>query len=171
DSHFDEHSRFEECVRIHDWIARDAAERGGTVWAHAGDVYERKSNPTERRAAADWVQHMADVIGPGVIVRGNHDAIGDLPLVGRLDTDGRSVRVVEDARVLHFVGISFGGLAWPARANLHPMGASRDDVEASGVGALRNVLRGLGAELAASREDEPRVLLDVKCVDKGQNGE
>jgi DNA repair exonuclease SbcCD nuclease subunit len=164
DSHFDEHSRFDECIRIHSWIAADAARRGCTVWAHAGDVYERKSTPIERLAVSSWVMRMTELVGPGVIVRGNHDATTDLPLLGRLDMNGRFVHVVEDARVLHFGGISFGCLAWPARAYLHTMGATRDEVESSGVDALRNVLRGLGTELAASREDEPRVLLSHAMV-------
>jgi DNA repair exonuclease SbcCD nuclease subunit len=159
DSHFDEHSRFEECVRIHHWIAENAASRGCTLWLHAGDLYERKSTPRERQAVAAWVQHMADVVGPGIIVRGNHDAMGDLPLLSRLDTNGRSVHVVEDARVLHVGGVAIACLAWPQRANIHAMldsSASRDLAEGAAGDALRGVLRGLGAQL---NEDEPRILL------------
>ena len=48
DSHFDEHSRFAECVRVHDWIADDIAARDVDLVLHAGDLYYRKSSPPER---------------------------------------------------------------------------------------------------------------------------
>src|SRR6185436_749582 len=85
DSHFYEHSRFEECIRLHNWIAEDAKARGVELTVHAGDVYERKSTPLERQAAAAWFQLMA-ALGPVVVARGNHDAIDDLPLLERLET-------------------------------------------------------------------------------------
>lgn len=161
DSHFCESSRFEECVRIHDWIADDAAARGCTLWLHAGDVFERKSTPTERAAVVDWEQRMTSAIGQGVIVRGNHDAPGDLPILERIDTGGSSVHVVEDARVLHLEDVAIACLSWPQRSNLHAMlpGSSRDEVEASAGDALRSVLRGLGEGLRDSREYEPCILL------------
>lgn len=166
DSHFDEGSRFDECVRIHDWIAEDAASRGCTSWLHAGDIYERKSTPKERASAADWVQRMADFVGPGVIVRGNHDAVGDLPLLGRLDTHGCGVSVVEDARVVRLGGVSVACLAWPRRGNLHSLlgAVDRDTVEAAAGDALRSVLRGLGEELAVSRPDDAKILLSHAMV-------
>ena len=95
DSHFDEASRFEECQRLHAWIADDMAARGVDVVLHGGDLYERRSTPAERRAASDWLRVVADRC-PVVIVRGNHDALGDLPLLAKLRTK-HPIRV-EDAR-------------------------------------------------------------------------
>lgn len=159
DSHFDETSRFEECIRIHNWIADDAAARGCSAWLHAGDVYERRSTPRERMAAASWVQRMAEVVGPGVIARGNHDNLGCLPLLGRLDTNGRGVTVVEDARVVTLAGVAVAALAWPQKARILAMmpDASHESGEQAAAQALRHVLLGLGGDLA--EHDGPKLLL------------
>lgn len=98
DSHFDEGSRFEECVRLHEWIARDVASRGVDVIVHAGDIFERKSTPAERRAVAEWLGCCAD-IAPVLIVRGNHDAVGDLAIFARLRT--KHPVIVEEACGVH----------------------------------------------------------------------
>jgi DNA repair exonuclease SbcCD nuclease subunit len=157
DSHFDQHSRFDECKRVHSWIAEDAKARGCAAWLHAGDVYERQSTPLERLAVADWVEQMRSLVGPGIIVRGNHDAPSDLSLLERLrDTP---VTVVEDARIIELGGsktpnpvwderpIRVACMAWPRRASIAALApASKDGVESTAQEALRNVLRGLGAQ-------------------------
>lgn len=143
DSHFDEHSRFDECKRIHSWIAKDAEARGCTAWLHAGDVFERRSTPAERLAVADWVEEMRSRVGPGIIVRGNHDALGDLPLFERLH--GTPVTVVEDARVVDLYGARIACMAWPNRGRIAALSPdSKLDTWIDD--ALRNVLRGLGAQ-------------------------
>lgn len=151
DSHFDETSRFEECVRVHEWIAEDAKARGCTAWLHAGDVFERRSTPRERAAVASWIGHMCSRVGDGVIVRGNHDAPGDLAIFARLNVLPADVHVVEDARVVEVAGVSVACLAWPRKASLLAAGGT-DASE-----ALRGVLRGLDLELAA--RGQPAVLL------------
>lgn len=141
DSHFDEApgGRFEECVRIHDWIACDVAARGVELVLHSGDVFERKSTPRERAAVADWLRKLADS-APVVIVRGNHDALGDLPIFERLRT--QHPVIVQEAAGVHFVaGIAVACLAWPRKAELLASGG--DDA----ADALRSVLRGFGSEL------------------------
>ena len=87
DSHFDSSpgGRFEECCRLHDWIASDLAERRPNLILHGGDLYERRSTAVERTAAAAWLQRCAEV-APVVIVRGNHDQPGDIELLARLVT-------------------------------------------------------------------------------------
>src|SRR5688572_8347612 len=118
DSHFDQHSRFEECVRLHDWIGEDATARGCRAWIHTGDLYERKSSPLERQAAARWLQRMT-YFGPGVIVRGNHDAVEDLPLLERLDThNDHEITVIEGARVVELAGAAVACMGWPQRGRL-----------------------------------------------------
>lgn len=156
DSHWDEHSRFEECKRLHAWIFEDAEARGVDLTLHTGDVYERKSTPLEREAAADWFQHMA-TLGPVVVVRGNHDAIDDLPLLERLDAL-HSIHVVQDARVLRFGEINVAAVAWPRKSALLAAFGSQslEDGERSAGEALRAVFRGLGAELA--EQSGPRLL-------------
>lgn len=155
DSHFDEHSRFEECVRLHGWIADDLRARRADAVVHTGDVYERKSTPLERQAVADWVRRVA-AVAPVLVVRGNHDAVDDLPLLERLATDHRVI--VEQAAGVHTVGgIEIAALAWPRKAALlAATGADGKEVgEAVAGDALRAVLRGLGQELR--RQSGPRL--------------
>jgi DNA repair exonuclease SbcCD nuclease subunit len=126
DSHFDTTSRFEECVRVHQWIAEDIKEREVQLLLHAGDVFERKSNPIERNAVAEWLTKVAEHC-PVVIVRGNHDVVGDLAIFGKLETR-YDVTVVEDARVVDVVpaapfhgmdyGVQVACVSWPRKAEL-----------------------------------------------------
>lgn len=157
DSHFDESSRFEECRRVHQWIAEDLRQRCVDLVLHAGDVYERRSTATERLAVAQWVREVAEV-APVVMVRGNHDALGDLPLLERLRTKHRVI-VEEAARVHHIAGVAVAALAWPRKSELLARlpAASREAGEQTAADALRAVLLGLGQQLAA--HDGPRVLL------------
>lgn len=48
-----------------------------------GDIYERASDPESRNLAADCIQRMAESV-PVLIVRGNHDAPGDLCILSEL---------------------------------------------------------------------------------------
>lgn len=149
DSHFDEHSRFEECKRLHAWIAQDMAERGVSVVVHTGDVYERKSTPLERQAVADWVGQVAS-FAPMLIVRGNHDAVDDLPLLQRLET-AHPVIVEQEAGVHTIAGLNIAALSWPRKAALLAASAAegKEVGEAVAGDALRAVLRGLGQRLAS----------------------
>lgn len=158
DSHFDSSSRFEECIRIHDWIADDLWRREVDLVLHAGDLYERKSTPTERLAAATWVQNVAEV-APVVIVRGNHDALEDLPLLARLNTKHQII-IEEAASVTHIAGVAVGCLAWPRKGLLLSRlssGVGSEEAGQAAAHALQNVFRGLGQEMAHSKG--PRILL------------
>ncbi len=158
DSHFDEGSRFEECIRIHNWIADDVAERGVDLVLLSGDLYERKSTPNDRLAASAWIRRLAET-APVVIVRGNHDVLDDLPLLVRLDTN-HPVHVEEAAGVVHVAGAAVGCLAWPRKGRLLSQIAANVGLEEAGQIAavqLQNVIRGLGAEMA--KHDGPRILL------------
>ncbi len=158
DSHFDETSRFEECVAVHDWIAIDIAERGVGLVLHSGDVYERKSTPDERREAAGFFRKCAET-APVVIVRGNHDPLRDLMLLAMLDAV-HPIQVVEDARIIDVAGVQVACLAWPRRASIIALAAKRDlgheGAEQIAGDALRAVLRGMGAQMF---DDRPKILL------------
>lgn len=160
DSHFDETSRFDECISIHDWIAEDIASRGADLIVHTGDVLERKSTPTERVAVANWLTRVAE-IAPTILVRGNHDWIGpdgdgDLAIFSKLRT--RHAIIVEERAGVHIInGIAVAAMAWPRKAQLlAASGLSAEAAEQTAAAALRSVLRGLGAELAM--HDGPRML-------------
>lgn len=181
DSHFCEDSRFEECIRMHDWIANDIAARELDLVLHAGDVFEKRSTPAERRAVADWLTKVASSAAV-VVVRGNHDAVGDLGgIFGRLATTFPIV--IEEACGVHVVpvcddpdpdpygygrtgppvNVAVGCVAWPRKAELLARLAttgtqpSQEDSGRVAAEALRGVLLGLGAEMA--QHDGPKILL------------
>jgi exonuclease SbcD len=160
DSHFDETSRLSECVRVHEWIADDIASRDVELVLHSGDVYERRSTPTERQAVADWLHRVASV-APVVIVRGNHDVVADLALLERLRTS-HPIRVEEGAGVHLVAGAAVACLAWPRKAELlarieQDQGAAPEASSGIAASALRDVLRDMGMRLAD--HDGPRLLL------------
>lgn len=154
DSHFDRSSRFEECIRVHDFIAEDIAREGCDLAVHTGDIYERASTPEERRAVAAWVKRVTETC-PLVIVRGNHDAPRDLEILSRLDTEHPVI--VEEAAAVHVVGgFVVAALAWPSKASVLALARDRawshDEGEQVAGAALRAVLMGLGNEMEAARE-------------------
>lgn len=105
DSHYDgsPNGRLSECVRLHDWIADDldARDVDGPL-LHAGDVFEGLGATTapERIAFATWVRKVARR-RPLLVVRGNHDPIGELPLYAMLGTD-HPVVVAESVTLVRF---------------------------------------------------------------------
>lgn len=149
DSHYDEGSRFEECVAVHDWIADEADRLDVDLLIHTGDVFERKSTPAERGAFARWLIRVARR-RPVVIVRGNHDEDGDLPIFSLLGTKWPVV-VVEGCERITVETPSFtvdvACLAWPKKAELlAATGASGQDAEALAKEALRAAVRGLNLD-------------------------
>ena len=162
DSHFDAGSRFDECQRIHRWIARDIAERRIDLVLHSGDVFERASTPREREAVAEWVEDITEA-APLIVVRGNHDALADLLYLERLATKHRVI-VEEGARCYLVAGAMIACLAWPRKAQLLAAtgDTGRESSEQSAREALQHVLRGFGQTLAA--HDGPRILLSHAMV-------
>lgn len=171
DSHFDTSAggRFEECCEMHLWIANRLPMQKPDAILHAGDVFERKSNPQERNAVAGFIQRCADV-APVVIVRGNHDAIRDLEIMAQLEA--RYPIIVEEAAGVHVLDTKSGPLAvaclaWPRKAEiLARMSAedgSHEQGEAVAQDLLRDVVRGLGAQLDGCGL-MPKVLLSHAMV-------
>ena len=165
DHHFDASSpRWEECQRIHDWIAARAETEKPDLFLSAGDLYERASTPVEREVVATWLTRIADVC-PVVMVRGNHDASQDLALLRRLKA--RHPITVEERAAVHVVaGVAVACLAWPSRSSLAasmPGATTAESLNDGTRGVLGNVLRGLGLQLQA--HDGPTVLLSHAMVD------
>lgn len=163
DLHFDQHSRWAECLRVHAWIADLVEQERPDVFAIPGDIYERASTPLERDAVATWLTRIAEVC-PVVIAKGNHDRALDLALLGRLST--RHPIIVEERAGVHCVaGFAIATVAWPSRSELLTAAgdtgaAGADDIAAT---ALRSVLLGLGAELRIHAG--PKVLLGHFMID------
>ena len=159
DHHFREGPRFAECIRVHEWIAELVERERPDVVVSAGDVYDRcnsPNTPTERAAVADWLQRISDV-APVVLVRGNHDFPGELPLRSR--RRARHSVIVEEGAAVHRVrGVAIACVAWPQRARLAAaLNGGSQAVDQTGHDMLCNVLRGLGAQMA--QHDGPRILV------------
>ncbi len=161
DHHFNERSRFDECVRVHEWMVELARREKPDLFLSGGDVYERGSTPTEREAVAEWLTAMAEVC-PVLISKGNHDRARDVELMRRLRT--KHPIVVEERSGVHLVaGAAVAAIAWPEPAFLAARADSAEQASADMRVALSNVLLGLGVQLAD--HDGPRILLGHLMVD------
>ncbi len=167
DSHFTERSRWQECRRIHEWIEGDIAARGVDLVLHSGDLFDAKSTPTERLAVAEWLADVA-THAPVVIVRGNHDAVSDLAIMGKIRS--KHPIIVEEAAGVHYVTaartagtnqIAIACLAWPRKAEL--MARVGADSSTAASEALRAVLLSFRQQL--EQHDGPRILLTHAMVD------
>src|SRR5947207_9080036 len=75
DLHLDENNRFDETVKVMDWLRRDIAEFKPSVILIGGDsapVSVRRMTPRERNKLAHWYQELAGY-APVVVIPGNHD--------------------------------------------------------------------------------------------------
>lgn len=104
DSHFDgsPNGRLDECVKVHDWMVERWRSQGVRLVLHGGDLFEGlgATAAVERLAAAKWLQNAA-MLGPVLVVRGNHDPLGELPLYARLDA-ANPILVAEEIRMVRF---------------------------------------------------------------------
>jgi exonuclease SbcD len=161
DHHFNDRSRFEECVRVHRWMVELARSEKPDVFLSGGDIYERGSTPIEREAVAEWLTTMAEVC-PVVISKGNHDRARDVELMRRLRT--LHPVIVEERAGVHIVaGAAIGAIAWPEPAFLTARADSQDAASTDLRQALANILRGLGMQM--DEHDGPRILLGHLMVD------
>lgn len=161
DHHFDQHSRLEECVAVHQWMVDLAREERVDLFLSGGDIYERASTPVERDAVAEWLTRVAEVC-PVVIAKGNHDRPLDCAILSRLRT--RHPVIVEERAAVHYVaGAAVATMAWPERAGLLAVLDDQGAADNAVRGCLQAVLRGLGDQLA--QHDGPRILCGHFMVD------
>jgi len=155
DLHWARGPHWAEIERVHGWIADDlearvAAGDPPALIVLAGDIFDAGSWPLERNAAAAWVQRLA-TLAPVLILRGNHDRVGDLDLFAKLRA--RCTITVYDQPAIHrFPGGAVAVLPWldrvaPGRAHGHYSAADEARAE---VDALLALLDKLGRELAAT---------------------
>jgi DNA repair exonuclease SbcCD nuclease subunit len=161
DDHFDAHSRFAECIRVHAWMVDVARDAKIDLFLDGGDVYERASTAIERQAVADWLTPMAEV-AHCLLVRGNHDIPHDVSLMRRLRTK-HPIIVEEGAAVHHVAGAAVAAIAWPERAAILAAAGSIQGTEEGIREALRAVFLGLGGQLG--HHDGPRLGLMHGMVD------
>ena len=99
--------------------------------AITGDIYDRSSDPSSRNIAADLIREMANLV-PVIVIRGNHDAPGDLKILSRLSA--RNPIIVDETPESHvFMDIDYRvrllSMPWLTKArwqSLHPE-ASKED--------------------------------------------
>lgn len=159
DSHFDEGSRFDECIAVHDRIANIARDNGVDLVVHCGDVFEgpRTASLAERAAFRAWAQRITET-ATLVVIRGNHDPRGELAEMAKVIPD---VYAIEGAEVLHIPygregrTIALAGIAWPNRAEIMAHAPSREAGEATLADAVRALFLGLRVEL--ERHTGPRI--------------
>jgi len=126
----------------------------------AGDVFERASNAAERSTFARVLRVWAS-IAPVVIVRGNHDAAGDIKLFERLRTSHR-ITVAETLGAVDEAGLRIGCVPWPSRTRALAWAAERG-IEALPQEMMRVLLGGFAGavdlvvghiEITAAETDE-----------------
>lgn len=163
DTHIGEHQKFVETLRCLHWAVDHAIAAGVDLFVHAGDLYDRKSTPAERLEASALIQRMAQH-APVVIVRGNHDAPGDVELLGRL-VGRHDITAFErpglvdagGARVLALPHFDRGQLA-----GMLPAGCSIDEENGVAADHMAAILRWVGAE--AADFDGPTILVSHLTV-------
>jgi DNA repair exonuclease SbcCD nuclease subunit len=161
DDHFDEHSRFDECIRVHAWMVELARDLKIDLFLDGGDICERASTPLERQAVAEWLTPMAE-IAPGLIADGNHDRPKDAAIWRRLRTK-HPITVEEGAGVHLIGGAVVAAVAWPEKATMLAAAGTIEGSDALVREALQHVFRGLGAQLAD--HDLPRIGLMHAMID------
>jgi len=117
----------------------------------AGDLFEGKSSPAERRVLGDALFELATdarhATRPVVVVKGNHDQPGDLAVYDPYP----GVTVCEQPRVVRLqhprslVPVDVLAVPWPERAYLAAAGHTGEAGERAGSAALTAMLRGMVA--------------------------
>ncbi len=146
DHHWCEASRWDECVRVHDFMVDLVARERPDAFLSGGDIFDRRSTPKEREHVARWLTRMAEHC-PVVCAKGNHDE--SLSLLGELRS--KHPIIIEQRAGVHRVGaLRVAAMAWPSKSTLAAMlPGSLEEQDLAARDALRSVLRGLGQQLAS----------------------
>lgn len=165
DQHITRASRWEEGLRILDWIADTLAERKPDVIALGGDLFDGRPTSEEWVVAARWLMRLADV-APVVGVYGNHDVQASLDVFPSLRAR-HPIAIYSAPAVHHVAGAAIACLPWPRKGDLlAALGQPVSHEQAGQVAteALRAILLGMGAQLEA--HPGPRVFLG-HCMVRG----
>jgi len=151
-----------ERMRLDDWIALHGTMVGQIAQAKChlalltGDLFHARSTPAERNAMAGFLQHLASVC-PVAIVKGNHDAAGDLNIFAELETR-HAVRIMDRPLVARLAtpagACAVIGCPWFDKAHLVAGLDAAVDVEQSrnlAIAAARQMLTVMRAHAAEAR--------------------
>lgn len=120
------------------------------VWP--GDLFDTKSTIEDRNTLRAYVKRLA-AYAAILIVRGNHDAPGDLDIFGDLKT-GHAVYVITTPQIFHWIATSGPGLCiaclpYPEEGGLAAMGIAPPDVPDVAAAALDAIFMGFAGNLQA----------------------
>lgn len=125
------------------------------AWALAGDLFHQKSTTDGRNALDERIQRMA-AVAPVLIVRGNHDEVGELPGFARLKA-GWPVYVFEQPHVA-VIRLATGQMAgvfalpYPTRSGLVSAGIAPADVVDTAAALLDPIFMMAADQLQAARD-------------------
>lgn len=167
DSHFDERGRLQDVVDVHRAFLRQAEDSAVDLIVHGGDLFERRSTPTERLAAAEFLL-AASEIAPVFVSKGNHDAALDLDIFPMLKQAAHPVVIADRPSALPGSAteipmltmgnreVTFGMLALPWFARAHLVAGLDVDVDRGQtremtIAAARRLLTAMRHEAARLR--------------------
>ncbi len=151
DIHLTSGPRFDDTMRVLEWIANDGAERRVGLWLVAGDLtgttVPHVATIEERNGMARWLRMLGDH-APTIVLAGNHDRIGiddlssDLAIYGQLRAK-HPIRVVTRPEIIDVVGARVYCLPFPSKKWALASGAIGGTVveqKALTEGGLRSIL-------------------------------
>lgn len=187
DSHFNLDSRWDECIKAHQWFASEVKEKKPDLVVHGGDLYHAESTPIERRCVANWLKAIADIC-PILICKGNHDTPLDCHIMGRLAAK-HSIVVEESVGIRYIIkkgvkpasvfdspekatqALAVRSVAWPDRASFaNSLGqpTALQELDGAASGAMRNLFIGIGHHW--SEHEGPKILNGHFMVDGSKTG-
>lgn len=119
DIHFNSgpNGRLAETERVCRWVVEAAVDRGAKAMIFTGDLFDHlRSNATERNTAVRVVRYAAAFF-PVLILRGNHDGLGELDFLRHLSTEHEIV-VVDELAVRQVGPVTVACAPWPCKASL-----------------------------------------------------
>ncbi len=143
-----------------DFILEDLRRLRPNLVVQAGDVFDGKSTIADRNLLARWLQEVSEV-APVYAIKGNHDAVGDLQVFGRL----RGVSVWEEPELVVVHGVLFMMLPHVAKGALVTDGDMAESSRASEA-QIREMLSGDWA--AEARRHQGPVVLVSHCDVRGR---
>jgi len=142
-------------LQLLDMIITEASTVDGLgAWLLLGDLFHARSSVEDRNALAARLQRMADR-APVLIVRGNHDGLGELQIFAELRAEW-PIYVLERPECLGFRtatmdDVTVFGLPYPERAGLVLAGVANPDLVDEAAHALDAIFMQAAIELEDAR--------------------
>lgn len=172
DIHLSSGPRFDDTMRVLEWIAQDGAERGVQLWLVAGDatgvVVPHVASIEERNGFAAWLRQLAET-APTILLAGNHDRIGnaesesDLAIYGQLRAK-HPIRVVTRPEMIDVAGARVYCLPFPSKKYAMASGAIGGALTEQKVGMEGGLRAILDAWRLDAAEQRTRGIPTIGCA-------